>query len=40
VHTVSDLQVKQPMYKTSVERWRNYEPHLIPLKRALGLIDA
>jgi tetratricopeptide (TPR) repeat protein len=35
VKTASQWQVRQPMYKTSVERWRKYERHLGPL---LGLI--
>lgn len=28
VYTVSDTQVRQPIYKTSVGRWRRYEAHL------------
>jgi len=34
--TASNDQVRQPMYNTSVERWRNYEKHLGPLFDALG----
>ena len=36
VHTISMTQVREPIYKTSVGRWRNYESHLGPLKAALG----
>jgi hypothetical protein len=28
VHTPSTWQVRQPIYKTSVEKWKNYEPWL------------
>lgn len=35
VKTASVWQVRQPIYKTSVERWRRYERHLGPLIRAL-----
>jgi hypothetical protein len=31
VSTFSKWQVRQKIYKGSVERWRNYEPHLGPL---------
>lgn len=34
--TQSRSQVRQPIYKTSVARWRHYERHLGPLKEALG----
>jgi len=37
VKTASHWQVRQPIYKTSVQRWKNYEPHLGPLKELLGL---
>jgi tetratricopeptide (TPR) repeat protein len=37
VKTASRDQVKKPIYKGSVGRWRNYEAHLTPLKDALGL---
>ena len=33
--TASVMQVRTPIYKTSVQRWRNYEKHLGPLKAAL-----
>lgn len=36
VRTASVTQVRQPIYKTSVERWRNYEKFLNPLLEALG----
>ncbi len=36
VKTASHWQVRQPIYKTSVQRWKNYEKHLDPLKEALG----
>lgn len=36
VHTLSIAQVYQPLYSTSVGRWRNYEKHLGPLVEALG----
>ena len=36
VRTASEWQVRQPIYQTSVERWRRYETHLGPLKKALG----
>lgn len=39
VKTASLWQVRQPIYKTSVQRWKNYEHHLGPLKEALGLDD-
>ena len=36
VHTASHVQVRQPMYASSVARWRRYERELEPLRRALG----
>lgn len=36
VQTLSNWQVRQPIYKSSVERWRKYEKHLEPLIDALG----
>ena len=33
--TASSLQVRKPVYATSVRRWKNYEDHLAPLKTAL-----
>ena len=35
VRTASVTQVRQPIYKTSVERWRHYEPYLAPLLEQL-----
>ena len=37
VRTASMTQVRQPLYKSSVARWRGYEPFLGPLLDALGL---
>jgi hypothetical protein len=34
--TFSYSQVRQPIYRTSVARWRRYEKHLGPLIEALG----
>jgi tetratricopeptide (TPR) repeat protein len=36
VNTPSVHQVRQPVYKSAVARWRRYEKHLEPLFRALG----
>ena len=36
VRTPSSLQVRQPIYQTSVQRWKNFEPWLDDLKRGLG----
>ena len=36
VLTASSWQVRQPIYKTSIERWRRYEKHLGPLLEVLG----
>lgn len=36
VRTPSSEQVRQPIYKTGLEQWRNFEPWLGPLKEALG----
>jgi tetratricopeptide (TPR) repeat protein len=35
VRTASTLQVRQPMYRSSVGRWKRYEAHLQPLLEAL-----
>jgi len=35
VNTPSYDQVRKPIYIKSVERWRHYESHIAPLKRAL-----
>lgn len=34
--TLSSGQVREPLYTTSLQRWRRYEPHLAPLKRHLA----
>lgn len=36
VKTASSEQVRQPIYKSGLEQWRNFEPWLDPLKEALG----
>ena len=36
VRTASAQQVRQPIYKSGVEHWRNYETWLGPLKEALS----
>jgi len=36
VTTASYNQVRQPMYRKSVQRWKHYEQHLAPLKKALA----
>jgi tetratricopeptide (TPR) repeat protein len=36
VHTVSSMQVRQPIYQTSKQRWKNYEKHIGPLLEGLG----
>ncbi len=36
VLTASDWQVRQPMYSSSVGRWKHYAEHLAPLRLALG----
>ena len=36
VNTASINQINQPMYSTSVTRWRNYEAHLDELKDVLN----
>jgi len=36
IRTASVTQVRQPIYKSSVERWRLYETYLTPLLDALG----
>jgi hypothetical protein len=40
VHTMSMLQVRRPMYASSVGRWRRYEKQLEPLRKALTLSEA
>ena len=36
VRTASSEQVRQPIFKSGLEQWRNFEPWLNPLKDALG----
>ncbi len=36
IRTASVTQVRQPLYSSSVERWRQYEAYLGPLLEALG----
>ena len=41
VRTASSEQVRQPIYRDATDEWRPYEPHLGPLKTALGeMLDA
>ncbi|MGI9371303.1 MAG: tetratricopeptide repeat-containing sulfotransferase family protein [Hyphomicrobiales bacterium] len=37
VKTASIWQVRQPVYTSSVEKWRRYERHLLPLAREIGV---
>jgi tetratricopeptide (TPR) repeat protein len=37
VRTPSSEQVRQPIYQSGLEQWRNYETHLGPLKQALDI---
>jgi tetratricopeptide (TPR) repeat protein len=36
VQTASKLQVRRPLYTTSIARWKRYESQLLPLKEALA----
>ncbi len=36
VSTASITQVRQPIYKTSQNKWKNHDKHLIPLIKTLG----
>ncbi len=38
VRTPSSEQVRQPIYRDATEEWQAYEPHLGPLKKALGAV--
>jgi len=40
VRTASSEQVRQPIYRDATEEWRACEPHLAPLKDALGPVLA
>ena len=35
VDTASAAQVRQPLYRKSIERWRHYQSHIAPLCEAL-----
>ena len=37
VQTLSALQVRRPIFRNSVGRWKNYAAHLEPVRKALGL---
>ena len=36
IHTASQWQVRQPIYKTSLERWKRYDKHIGVLKKILA----
>ncbi|HKI75466.1 MAG TPA: sulfotransferase [Pseudomonadales bacterium] len=36
IRTPSSEQVRQPVYQSGVDQWKHFEPHLGPLKAALG----
>jgi tetratricopeptide (TPR) repeat protein len=38
VKTASTVQVRQPLFRTSLQRWRRYEAGLAPLLRELGYL--
>jgi hypothetical protein len=40
VHTVSRIEVRQPVHGGSVGRWRKYAAHLEPLRAALSESDS
>jgi tetratricopeptide (TPR) repeat protein len=41
VRTASSQQVRKPIFREGMDRWRDYEPWLTPLKQALGpVLDA
>lgn len=37
VNTPSHQQVRRPIYRDAMQRWRNYEPWIGPLRQGLGL---
>ena len=39
VNTASMMQVRQPIYNSSVERWRSYEKYLGPLLDVLSVLE-
>ena len=36
VHTPSKWQVRQPMYRSSVEKWKRFEKHLAPIAERIA----
>ena len=36
MRTASDHQVRKPIYKSSISRWKNYAPYLQELEQALA----
>lgn len=40
VHTASLWQVRQPLYRDSIDKWRHYAAHLSPLFEELQLADS
>ena len=36
VRTASSEQVRQPIFREGVDHWRHFDPHLGPLREALG----
>jgi tetratricopeptide (TPR) repeat protein len=40
VRTASSEQVRQPIFTDGVDHWRQFEPHLGPLRDALGSVEA
>ena len=39
VKTASSEQVRQPIYKSGLNYWKNYEKHLVPLKKIIDEIN-
>ena len=39
-NTASNWQVRQPVYRDSMQRWKNYETYLEPLRQALSAYSA
>ena len=39
IRTPSSEQVRQPIYKSGLEQWKNYEPWLDPLKKIIATIE-
>jgi len=37
IKTPSSEQVRQPIYKSATEQWKNFEQHLAPLKQVLNI---